>query len=423
MRGFRDIFLLPIIAIASCAFAVGIHEGCAHGHPRDQEPVVPSVAEAPEAVSALQDSRFDEAEHKALAVLQQENRNAQAHIVAAISRYRRIMDQLATDVVTIGAGAMERGINRQYLRFALDGSDQELEAVEAHLAMASRDPKVTLELCLACWNEDWNRNGRIDDRDMLLFQVEYDANGQPIPENDPRRKPTFRFDHGDVCWARAMLNFQRSLLNVILAYHIPDPRESVERFASGEDSQHKFIVKLKHPERIHKARDLILAGMDQADRARRAYLAEIDDQGEWVPNPRQKNHPIPLPVGEELYQTWEDMLSDLRNVILGEEGIPVSDVAQLGDHQWENPPRGFIDVKKLFQEPGDIVIDVSNLKRLDREQSRDNVEAVLKDIFGEKYRKSMKPTRLVERLLRMKGEIDRGEESFGRKLRYLLWLN
>lgn len=163
--------------------------------------------------------------------------------------------------------------------------------------------------------------------------------------------------------------------------------------------------------------------MDQADRARRAYLAEIDDQGEWVPNPRQKSYPMPLPVCEELYQTWEDVLSDLRNVILGEEGIPVSDVAQLGDHQWENPPRGFIDVKKLFQEPGDIVIDISNLKRLDREQSRDNVEAVLKDIFGEKYRKSMKPTRLVERLLRMKAEIDRGEESFARKLRYLLWLN
>lgn len=423
MRGFRDIFFVPIIAIAICTFSVGIHEGCVHGKRRHQEPVLLSVAEAPEAVSALRDGRFDEAEHKALAALQQENRNAQAHIVAAISRYRRVMDQLTTDMMTIVSGAMARGINRQYLRFALDGADQDLEAVEAHLAMASRDPEVTLELCLACWNEDWNRNGRIDDRDMLLFQVEYDANGQPLTENDPRRKPTFRFDHGDVCWARAMLNFQRSLLNVILAYHIPDPRESFERLAPGEGSQPRFIVKLKHPERIHKARDLILAGTDQADRARRAYLAEIDDRDEWVPNPRQKNHPMPLPVGEELYQTWEEILSDLRNVILGEEGVPVSDVAQLGDHQWENPPGGFIDVKKLFQEPGDIIIDVSNLKRLNREQSRDNVEAVLKDIFGEKYRKSMKPTRLVERLLRMKGEIDRGEESFERKIRYLLWLN
>jgi hypothetical protein len=258
---------------------------------------------------------------------------------------------------------------------------------------------------------------------MLLFQIEYDVTGEPLPENDPRRKPTFRFDHGDVYWARAMLNFQRSLLNIISAYDIPDPRESFERMASDEGSQPKFIFKLKHPERIHKARDLVLAGMDQADRARRAYLAEIDDRGEWVPNPRQKNHPMPLPVSEELYQTWEGVLSDLRNVILGEEGIPVSDVAQLGDHQWENPPGGFIDVKKLFEEPGDIVIDVSNLERLDREQSRDNVEAVLKDIFGEKYRKSMKPTRLVKRLLRMKAEIDQGEEPFERKLRYLLWLN
>ena len=66
---------------------------------------------------------------------------------------------------------------------------------------------------------------------------------------------------------------------------------------------------------------------------------------------------------------------------------------------------------------------MSNLERLDREQSRDNVEAVLKDIFGEKYRKSMQPTRLVKRLQRMKAEIDQGEEDFERKLRYLLWLN
>ena len=47
----------------------------------------------------------------------------------------------------------------------------------------------------------------------------------------------------------------------------------------------------------------------------------------------------------------------------------------------------------------------------------------LRDIFGDKYVEDMTPTPLIKRLNRMKSEIDRGEESLERKLRYLLWLN
>jgi hypothetical protein len=39
------------------------------------------------------------------------------------------------------------------------------------------------------------------------------------------------------------------------------------------------------------------------------------------------------------------------------------------------------------------------------------------------YRPFMTPTPLIQRVSRMKNEISRGEESFERKLRYLLWLN
>ena len=35
----------------------------------------------------------------------------------------------------------------------------------------------------------------------------------------------------------------------------------------------------------------------------------------------------------------------------------------------------------------------------------------------------MKPSPLLARLARMRREIDTGEDSFGRKLRYLLWFN
>ena len=39
-----------------------------------------------------------------------------------------------------------------------------------------------------------------------------------------------------------------------------------------------------------------------------AYLAETDDDREWVPNPKQQSHPMPLPVDAArigaLERTW-----------------------------------------------------------------------------------------------------------------------
>jgi hypothetical protein len=43
--------------------------------------------------------------------------------------------------------------------------------------------------------------------------------------------------------------------------------------------------------------------------------------------------------------------------------------------------------------------------------------------FGVYHATSMKPSPLVARLVRMRAEIDRGDEALERKLRYLFWLN
>jgi hypothetical protein len=44
-------------------------------------------------------------------------------------------------------------------------------------------------------------------------------------------------------------------------------------------------------------------------------------------------------------------------------------------------------------------------------------------LFGEAYVPEMRASPLPRRLLRMKGEVDRHEEGWERKLRYLFWLN
>lgn len=373
------------------------------------------------AIDALRAARFDEASTRAGEVLGKDAGNPYAALVDAVARYRKVMHDLMTDLPSILIGAVVgRGFNDRYLRFALENAEKELKVVDADLERAARHPELTFELCLACWEVDWNRNGRIDQRDRAFLEIEIDANGKELSPDDPRRRPTFRFDHGDVLWARAFVSFQRAALDVVMAYGYGD----LERVIP-ELMRHKrgvLRLKLEHPARMKEARALLLRGLDLADQARVAYLAETDDDREWLPNPRQKSHPLPLPVDEALYQTWKDVVGDLQRIVHREEALAVGELAQLGKHRWPQPPSGYLDLGGMLEKPKDIVIDLGMLA----ERDRDNVgmtEAALKDVFGDYYVASMKASPLIGRLKRMKSEVDKGHESMERKLRYLFWLN
>ena len=236
-------------------------------------------------------------------------------------------------------------------------------------------------------------------------------------EGDPRRRPTFRFDHGDVYWARAFVSFQRAALDILLAYRWTEI-DKIFRFVRGRSTT--ITIRMEKPELVAEAKRRILEGLDFADRSRRAYLAEKDDDREWVPNPRQKSHPLPLPVDDKLYDTWEAVLCDLERLVKGKEGLSVERLAQLGDHKWDNPPGGYIDIGRMLSRPKDIVFKLDELKRLDR---ADDVEGALRSVLGEYYVRRMKASPITGRLDRMKNEVKRGEESLERKLRYLFWLN
>jgi hypothetical protein len=374
------------------------------------------------AIQLLQATRFDDAEAKAREILAAEPPNSQANAVAAIAAYRRTLHQLIQDIVSVAAGAHEtHRVNYPYLKFALTNADQGLTTVEKHLEVAGTDSNFALDLCLACWRYDWNHNGRIDHRDEALFQIEEDAAGQPIAEDNPRRKPTFRFDLGDVHWARAMVMFQHAALEVVMAYDFSD----LDKLILMDDIPPDFTLRLVDKGPIKRAKTLILDGLAAAERSRKLYLAETDDMNEWVPNPRQHNHPLPLPVDDALYETWGQVLADIVRLVEGQEGLRIDELAQLGDHKWQTPPRGYLNLGQLLDQPADIVFHTKTVAELGHMQGEDPalVEKILGEVFGESYRMSMKPSPLLGRLQRMKGEVERGQESIERKLRYLLWLN
>jgi hypothetical protein len=363
------------------------------------------------AVLALSAGRFDEAARDADDALGADPDNSRARAVRAIAVWVRAADDLV-EIVLNAAMSLSRGrLDVPRTRDALASVEARLERVDADLAVAAKDPTLALPLCIACWKGDWNHDGRADRRDERLLEIEYDANGEPIDEGDPRRRPTFRFDIGDAHWARAMVAFQRAALDLVLAYRWSDVAD-FERH--GE--RHELVVHLDDRGRVGAARDRILEGLDHSDRARLAYLAETDDDREWVPSPRQKDHPIPFRVDAELYATWEAVVGDVRRLVRSEEGIDVRELLELSGDRVK--ARGFIDVGKLLSSPEDRHVDVAAI--LD---SRDDPQPALRAMFGSAYVQRMPPSRLTQRLARMAEDVRRGDELLGKKLRYLVWLN
>ena len=186
----------------------------------------------------------------------------------------------------------------------------------------------------------------------------------------------------------------------------------------------KATLRLKEKERVAKARALVLTGLDAAETSRKLMLEETDDDREWVPNPKQKQHPLPFPVDEALFETWAGVLGDVRALVQGKTGLALADLAELNEKRdpQERRAKGFVDVGRMFDAPADIVAEEGMGRGLKRGEA-DALEALARDFFGAAYKDSMPPSQLPQRLLRMKGELDRGEDRFERKLRYLLWLN
>lgn len=388
---------------------VSLAGGCAHTPKSD-----PALAKP--AVEALRDARFTEAQEQARNVLMKDGKNAQAHVVLALTRYKAAGEQAIFE----GGGHFEdifRGKPEAFARARQVVVDLEaaLGRVEEDLAIASADKSFAMELCLACWKVDWNHNGRIDRRDERLFQIEQDANGEKYEDEDPRRKPTFRFDVGDLHWARAMISFQRGLIDMVLVYW------GTSFDWAQMKTQQRWKLPVADRARAEAAQQRFLEALAQSDASRVAYLAETDDDREWVPNPRQQNHPMPLPIDEKLYQTWATLLGDVRRMLKGEEGLDLGAfyrVVEPRERPGHPAPTGFLNLGAWVAKPTDLDLDLNALDHAEKDPN-----SALKTFFGPAYVPTMKSSPILTNLTRIHDEIKTGKESFERKLRYFFWIN
>lgn len=401
----------------------GVLAACGSGpDPAKPSPQSPAaIAAAAPAVTALQASKFDDARQIAAQVLAQDGANSRAAAVRALVTYQAAGNTLIRELGEIlDKGETLRAFDHEGGRTTWRDFLAALEAVDRDLAIAGADPGFSLELCLACWEHDWNRNGKIDDRDRKLFEIEYAATGEPIDQANPARRPTFRFDAGDIAWARAMISFQRAAVELVLAYRWTelDKLFKWKLFGSNKDMP-VITIKLVDAGRVKRARELILTGLDHADKTRLAYLAETDDDREWVPNPKQTSHPIPLPMDATIYATWEGVIGDVRRMLTSEEGVSIKGfMFLLQPSAAAIVPDAYLDFGAMLREPKDISLDLS-----DDSETPQNIERMLRGVFGNGFKPTMKASPVLGRFARMKEELERGSDTVDQKLRYLLWLN
>jgi hypothetical protein len=66
---------------------------------------------------------------------------------------------------------------------------------------------------------------------------------------------------------------------------------------------------------------------------------------------------------------------------------------------------------------------VIDLGKENQHENPQAIERVMRGLLGHGYQTGMKSSPLVRRLDRMKHELEHNDDTVGRKLRYLFWLN
>jgi len=216
-----------------------------------------------------------------------------------------------------------------------------------------------------------------------------------------------------------MLHYQQALAIIALAYDWTWI-DTVDEIKDG-----KITIKLIEPDRIAKAKEHVLAGLVASDEARVAYLAETDDDREWVPSPKQKNYASPLAVDAALYKSWEAIVTDVRTLLTADTGIKLESLwALFGE---KAAPGGFIDVRAMFEKPQDIVFQLGMIDRIEIEKNATKrgklMTTFLQGVIGNGYKKQMKTSPLTDRLMQLRKDRAADEKRFEDKLKLVLWLN
>jgi hypothetical protein len=247
----------------------------------------------------------------------------------------------------------------------------DLARVEATLA-AIKDENVKLPLHVALIKIDLFGTGKPVNARYLMGRTPLGE----VADDAALQELVVAFDRGDVHWLRGYCHFLCALGEVALAVDSEEQFDcTAHLFFEKVDTPHSFLEEepraldegvmsfdrrtisdiiawihllrfpIKEPKRMEAALKHLEAMLPQAKEMWKHYLAETDDEHEWIPNPKQTGV-MRVQVSQEMVDTWLATLDELEQVLQGKRLVPF----------WrgqENGERG-VNVRKIFTEPRTI---------------------------------------------------------------------
>ncbi len=255
---------------------------------------------------------------------------------------------------------------------------------EAERTLAAVDTSdVKLEFRPGVVRLDINGDGKSGDEESL-WKLFVQVN--PAVRREEAEQFVIQADGGDVHWLRGYCHFLMALCDFTAAYdyrelfvrcgHLlyPDvetPHTWIKSEPKTNDmfgfrniadvvaAIHLINFEVLEPAGMERAHAHLLSMIEQSRESWKRIEAETDDDSEWLPNPRQKNSAIGVPLDATLIEGWQKVLDEVEAVLNGRKLVPFwrgdVEAAQATGHGLG------VNLKKVFLKPErfDLVMWIS----------------------------------------------------------------
>lgn len=227
------------------------------------------------------------------------------------------------------------------------------------------DPDVKLRLPVGMIRLDLDGDGRATSEETF-WKVFTTVAWRAAKLSDEQKEFPIGFDAADVHWMIGYTHLLRAMLDAWLAYDTEvffgqtahfffegasapydglgaragNDSFDVDQIADAIAAIHLVHFEVAEPQRLSRAREHLLAMINQSRRCWECALAETDDDREWIPNAKQTSL-TPLVVNAERIVAWKRFLDEAEAVLQGERLLP----------HWRVKDGRGINLKRVFEQP------------------------------------------------------------------------
>ncbi len=257
------------------------------------------------------------------------------------------------------SSAQARDVLEQFLK--------DIGAAEATLADIKSDT-VKLPLYIGQARLDFVNDGKASNQEAL-WRIYMRLNPRQQITEEQAKEFHVKLDAGDVRWLRGYCHLLSAFLEFWLAHddsrlfnHTaqlvfakPDipydfllvHKNAQEWFADIPDVIafiHLLNLPVKEPARTGKALEHLTQVIMLSREAWKLYMAETDDDHEWIPNPKQTGVVPGVKVTDEMVQQWLVFLDEFDALLTGKKLIPF----------WRGDKPLGVNLKRVFTEPTNL---------------------------------------------------------------------